>query len=380
MTGPASDTALDVLHVVPTFDVGGVEQLLLDRVPRLRARGYAVGVCALGAGGQLIDEFRARGVPVFLCGMRRRADAPAGVWQLARVLARTRPALVHSHLFWSDLAVWLARAVHRCVWVSTKHDDATWMSAPTRWCERWLVRDAQEILADSRGLAAARRARGVLPRDATVVHLGAPEPAEATAEARAAVRAALHLPAEATVCTIVGRLHAVKAHDVLLAAWAALEGAHRDAHLLVCGSGNEEPALRAQAAQLAEPARVHFLGLRRDVPAILQATDLFVLPSHSEGFPVSIVEAMGAGLPVVATRVGGVEEAVIDDITGRLVPPGDPVALARALSELLGDPALRTRWGAAARERFRTEFTAEREVDKLEAIYARHGVRPGTRA
>ncbi len=361
---------LDVLHLVPTFDIGGVEQLLLDRLPRMRRRGLDVGICALGAGGGLVEEFRATGAPVFACGMRSRLWAPAGVAALARVLHRVRPRIVHSHLFWSDLAFWLAGGCHRDIrWVSTKHDEGRWMSPLTRLVEARLVCATQRVLTDSAGLSETRLALGLLPRPAQVLYLGAVDQQQASPAERATGRAALGVPEHARVATCVARLHPVKGHDVLLDAWHIVSRDLPDAHLLLCGTGGEEVALRARAAGLDDPRRVHFLGLRRDMQTVYHASDLLVLPSRSEGFPVSILEAMSAALPVVASRVGGIPEAVEDGVTGMLVEPGQPAALAAALVTALSDPDLQRRQGGAARRAYDARFTAEREVDAVVGIY-----------
>ncbi|MBK7947565.1 MAG: glycosyltransferase [Deltaproteobacteria bacterium] len=131
------------------------------------------------------------------------------------------------------------------------------------------------------------------------------------------------------------------------------------AQVAIAGRGDEEPNLRRLAAELGIGSRVHLLGLRNDVDRLLEAADVFVQPSRSEGLPLAVLEAMAAGLPVVATRVGGMGEAVVDGETGMLVGAERPDELARALRSLLEDDALRRRMGIEARARAEAEFSVE---------------------
>jgi glycosyltransferase involved in cell wall biosynthesis len=127
--------------------------------------------------------------------------------------------------------------------------------------------------------------------------------------------------------------------------------------------------LHAQIEQAGLKHRVHLLGVRGDVADLLAASDLFILPSLFEGLPLALLEAMGAGLPVIATHVCGSAEVVQDGLSGRLVPPRDPPALAAAILEVLDNPDLASRWGAAARARVKRDFSARAMADRVAAIY-----------
>ncbi len=357
---------IDILHVIPTYDVGGVERYLLDRLPRLRALGLRVGVCGL-RGGALLDDYRAAGVPAYVCGMHGVVDAPRGLVRFAQHLRVLRPRLVHSHLFWSDLAVACTHgAAPRARWISTKHDEARWMSAPSRLLERWMLARVDAVIADSHGVARARAERtpgGPAPR---VIYLSAHDPGEIPPAERAAARARFGLSDAALAVGAVARFHRVKGLDVLLDAWRIVEDAVPDAHLVLAGDGPEADALRAQARSL---ARVHFLGMRRDVENVYRALDVLALSSRSEGFPIAIVEAMSYALPVVATRVGGVDEAVEHDRTGVLVTPESPTALAHALCAVLADASQRALLARNARTAYLARFTPEQEIAALRAVY-----------
>jgi glycosyltransferase involved in cell wall biosynthesis len=184
----------------------------------------------------------------------------------------------------------------------------------------------------------------------------------------AALRAELAVPASAPMVTIVARLTAQKAHALLFEAFAATPSLS-SAHLVVVGDGELRDELRGRVEALGLSGRVHFAGLRRDLGNVLSATDVFVMPSLWEGLPLSMVLAMGAGLPVVATRVAGIPEVVTDGVNGALVEPGSVAQLGAALGRLADDAALRARLGAAAREFVRPRFGAENYVDAITSLY-----------
>jgi len=163
----------------------------------------------------------------------------------------------------------------------------------------------------------------------------------------------------------LARLSPQKGIDTLVTA----AGLVPEAKFLVVGDGPERTALEAQAESLGISSRVSFLGHRRDVPALLASADVFALPSLFEGLPLSVLEAMAAAKPVVASRIGGTDEAVVDGVTGILVPPSDPAALAQAIRTVLADPQLAARMGGAGRARVHEAFTAQAMARGVEAVY-----------
>jgi len=167
----------------------------------------------------------------------------------------------------------------------------------------------------------------------------------------------------------VGRLdHWAKGHKELLEAMAGLKERY-PVQALIVGGGRREDEIKVLAAGLGLAAQAHFLGQRQDVPDLLQAMDIFVLPSYSEGVSLALLEAMAAGLPVIATAVGGTPEVVTDGVTGLLIPPRDAAALAGALERLLGDPAGARQLGENARRHVREHFSLERLGREINEIY-----------
>jgi glycosyltransferase involved in cell wall biosynthesis len=202
-----------------------------------------------------------------------------------------------------------------------------------------------------------------------VVHNGiplapVPDPSD-TRERRSKARAELGLPPDGALAVAVGNLYPVKSHATLVAALAQAPGLRA----AIAGRGEEEARLREQALALGVADRLHLLGLRDDIDRVLRAGDVFVHPSRLEGLPLAILEAMSAGLPVVASRVGGIPEAVVDGETGVLVPTGDPAALAGALRHVLGTPGFASALGAAGRARAERLFSVEAMVSAYRRLY-----------
>jgi glycosyltransferase involved in cell wall biosynthesis len=199
-------------------------------------------------------------------------------------------------------------------------------------------------------------------RKIRVVHIGIPDSPAPAAD----VRGELGLPAETFIAAIVGSLEERKGHRTAFRAIARLP---ERAHLLVVGSGEMEGEYRREVSGLGLGGRVHFAGYRDDVETILRGIDALILPSEIDATPYAAIEAMAAGLPVVASRIYGIPELVEDGITGILVPPGSIEECARAIAKLIDDPVRARRMGESGRMRFLERFTIERSVAETAAIY-----------
>jgi glycosyltransferase involved in cell wall biosynthesis len=187
---------------------------------------------------------------------------------------------------------------------------------------------------------------------------------------RATTLARVGIDPSSDVVVSVGRLAPQKGHHLLISAIPEVLYRHPNAHFLWAGEGPLRDELAERLRREGLDLRVHMLSKRHDVPDLLAAASLFVLPSYFEGLPLSVLEAMGAGLPVVGTRVSGTSEAVLDGVTGRLVVPGNAPALARAIIEVLSDRDLANRWGAAGRKRAMEKFSAAWMAREVHTIYA----------
>jgi len=236
--------------------------------------------------------------------------------------------------------------------------------------EHGLARITDRFVAVSEG--EGRHAAALHPSArVSVVHNGIePGPFEAAGAQRTETRQALGVAREDFLLGCVGRLTAQKGQSLLLSALAFLEGRLPGrVRLLLVGGGEDRQALEGLAQNLGIQSRIVFAGHRADVVPFYGAMDLYVLPSLYEGCPYTLLEAMAAGLPCIATAADGSADIVADGATGRLVPLNDPWALAAAIEAALADPAARSRWGAAGRVRVRERFTSRQMIAGLEQAY-----------
>lgn len=360
----------DLLFLAAGLGVGGTERHLARLLPALAGRGFAPRVWNAGETGTAQEELERAGIPV------QAMDLPVSLRQLRRFaqpageLARRRPALVHSYLYgrhWIDAL--LARLAG-VPYVGARRNLAHWREGAVLARERWRDRSSVAIVANSEAVAAVARAEGAPPDRLVVIPNGVDLP-PADDGARRRARAELGLgPAERVVGS-VGSLKAVKDPMTLLEAFARLAATGRADRLVLIGVGPLLAPLRERAEALGCGARLLAAGARTEPVALLAAFDVFALVSRAEGFSNALVEAMAAGLPAVATRVGGNAEAVLPGETGELIAPGDVEELARVLGSILGDPARAARLGAAARGRAARHYSAQAMVDAHAALYTR---------
>ncbi len=288
------------------------------------------------------------------------------MWEIRRELLASAPDLVHLHTgranWLGGLAAWYLGLP---ALTTRRMDRAVKRDVRTRFMYGRVVRRAVAIS----GAVRARLIEGGVPAAMIRLIPSAVDPELLYPQhGRTAVRAAAGL-AETPLLLVVAALVHRKGVDLLLAALARLaeEGLHPA--LWIAGQGPAGPALEKQARELRVGGRVRFLGQRGDVADLLSACDIFILPSRHEGLGVAALEAMAAGRPIVATRVGGLAEAVVHERTGLLVPPEDPEALATALARLLRDPALRARLAAEGPARIAEGFRADDLVEAYERLY-----------
>ena len=355
-----------VLYVITELDVGGAENALCELATRLDRKTFEPEVACLAGEGPLADRLRSAGVPVHLLGARGKWDVRV-LWRLRRLLGRFD--LVHSFLFHANMVARLAaigsgvRAVLSAARVAER-------SRPRRRrAECWTHRLVDAEVCVSNGVRDYLGAGGFPREKLAVVPNGVD--VERFARRDAAFKKHLGIEPDTPLVTTIGRLHEQKGIDYFLRAAASVRHSRPDCHFLVVGHGPLEDALKAIARQFHLDGHVTFLGLCDDVPAVLAATDVFVLASLWEGMPNAVLEAMAAGLPVVATRVEGTVDLIDDGKTGVLVMPRDVPGLVSAVLRLLDDPRRAEQLGAAAQAHVRAHFTLETMVARHEQLYAR---------
>ena len=363
---------------------------LLPLMRGLRAAGHeVVGACAHGA---LVPKIEAEGFRVIDVPIRRSAN-PRALWRSCRAIKQMLDAekfdMVHVH---TPVAALAGRVAARLAGVPNIvytahgfyfHEHMPWPKRALHIGLEWLAGRATDLLLTQaeEDAATARRlglARGPIHAIGNGSDPARFRPALPEETARADIRASLGTPRDRPVILMVGRLVAEKGYPELIEAMRDV-----DAELWVVGerlasdhAGSIDAAVAAAERDPVLKTRIRLLGYRSDVPDLLRAADIFTLPSHREGMPRSIVEAMLTGLPVVATDIRGSREEVVDGQTGLLVPVCDPKTLAAALSRLAGDAALRAKLGAAglarARDLYDETKVVARQLDLIEALRLRN--------
>ena len=360
-----------VLFIIKPERGAGAEMVLVEAAARLDPDRFQV-ICGL------LTPDTEKVIPASLATVDFRMPGLNGwVWlrflfQLCWVIHRRRVHLIHVNSYVPGNYARLAAALMRVPIVIDHWHGFTRFNRKRRFICRTLARFTDLSLAVSQGVKEYLVSEiGLDPATVRVVPNGVDVAALDAARPGPVVRRELGLPEDAPVIGLVGRLdHWGKGHKELFTAMARIRERH-PVHALIVGGGRRAAEMRQLAESLGLADAVHFLGQRRDVPDLLNAMDVFVLPSYSEGVSLALLEAMAAGRPVIATAVGGLPEVVTDGDTGLLIPPRDPEALAQALERLLADPAWARQLGAHARDHVREHYSLERLGREINEIYAK---------
>jgi sugar transferase (PEP-CTERM/EpsH1 system associated) len=360
------------MHLLHKLGVGGMEVGVVKLANLLPRHSVATSICSLMPADGLTTRL-APEVPLYELTRRPGNDLRL-VLQLAGVLRRARPDVLHTHS-WATLCEGLVAARLAGVPVVVHGEHGTLETRPrNRRIQRWAWQRCDRVLSVSSRLAERMSAEMGFPLERiTTIRNGVDLPLFASAD-RGRGRRALGLDPAQLVIGTVGRLVPVKGHETLLHALAQLRDRGRSYQAVIVGDGILRAQLESRVRELGLGGAVHLAGHREQVADALAAMDLFVLPSISEGLSNTILEAMAAGLPVVATRVGGADELVSHGRTGLLVPSGDVDALARALDDVARCADTRAAMGAEGRRLAEREFSLEGMVANYERLY--HAVRP----
>ncbi len=361
---------IKILHLLVQMPVGGAEHMVAALIRGLDREKFQVQAACLGAPGDVGEELARTGHLAAALGLDLKHTSPVRLVRRVRGLLRDlQPDILHTHLYHPNLYGRLAALglglkgtvatvhniysrvkLHRCLLnclLGRVSDYVMVFSPPVRDDVRRYDR------------VPAARIRMVSPGVRLEDLAGAPTREEARAR----------LGVTGFCLGTVSRLEEQKGHAYLLEAVAGLRREIGELTVLLVGDGSERAALERRSAALGLTGCVRFLGTRRDVPLILRALDVFVQPSRWEGIPLTLLEAMGAGLPVVSTRVGRAPEVIADGENGRLVPVGDRDALAAAVWELYESPEKRRLWGDRARRTIEEKYTLEHFMRQFDDLY-----------
>jgi glycosyltransferase involved in cell wall biosynthesis len=358
-----------VAHVLSSFFVGGQEVMAVELAARQVARGHRVLAVSLSptAAGPLDTAFVRAGVETVHLSKRGPTVDITLPLRLALALRRARVDVVHLHNPLPLIYGVPAGKAARCAIVFTRHGLVEGAGRQL-WLRRQLARFVDAYVAVSSEVADNSRAHRMATEPKLMVIENGIDLAlyRPRSDVRAAVRAELGLSASALAMGTVCRL--VEGKNVGLLLRAALPHLGPQVHLLIIGDGPDRAALEAMARAHPQGESVHFLGQRTDVARLLNGLDLFALSSRSEGHPLSVIEAMATGLPVLSTRVGGIPEMIEDAKTGFLSPADEPAFTARLTAALQERPRW-TAMGEAARTAACQRFSSERMTDRYLALY-----------
>ncbi|MBI3780859.1 MAG: glycosyltransferase [candidate division NC10 bacterium] len=373
-------TVNKILYIIGSLDIGGSEQQLIKLAVGLDRSRFNPVVCCLSKHGALRDELTKHGVRVEIVSFRGLSffrHLPRVLLQLGRLvlfIKRERPDIIHCILFWAYIiGTYAAKMAGVPIVIASRRGLGHFKANKPHdlFLERLANQMTDLIVANSEAVKEdVIREEKVEPSRIRVIHNGV-DLSLYDVQPETALRTSLGIPERARVIGVVANLIHYKGHGFFLRACQEIKRKHPATKFLLIGEGPLRGELMALAKGLELESDVLFLGSRPDVPRLLALMDVVVLPSLEEGFPNAVLEAMAARKPVVASRVGGVPEAVVHGETGILVPPKDPAALAEAIRWLLEHPVEAARFGEAGRHRVAERFDLSTMVLQYEVVYER---------
>ena len=375
-----SKQKIKVMHLVGALGLGGIERLVTDMCRVLVNKGgYDVSVCCVTArAGSFLEDILQLGVPVYECSIRKGFVRFVG--EFKRLLQTVRPDIVHSHVNWSVLwQIMAAKRAHVPSIMMTQHNTFApnaLQRARQRAYEIVSRPDIRTAVSDS---VAANMASNLWRRkkDILVIANGVDLSVFNDVKVRSAeAKKLIGFGGRTQIVGTVGSLSRQKGHKYLVEAARLVLDAGVDCRFALVGGGELREPLKKQVKELDLTDNFVFMGRRRDIPELLRAMDVFVLPSLWEGQGIALVEAMAAGLPCIGSAVGGIPEVLDAGRAGILVPPKDPKALADAIVRVLTDNELASRLRTTAKDRAK-EFSIEACVAKYEELYRRLLTRNG---
>ncbi len=364
-----------ILYLINDLALGGAQRVLAAQATGLDRSCFAPEVASLELipDGPIGRELEVAGIPVHRL-LEPGESAPQAFPRLVRLLRRNHYQLVHAHLAAADVSASLASClVDVPALVTTFHNLRDWEEKShdaLRWLERRTLSlcDRVVVVSDAVGQAVLKRLPSLRPRVVLIRNGVDLARVRGARERRDAAREAFGLPADAFVIGAVARLDASKGLDVMLAAAAQTTREVRELRLLIAGDGPERPRLEELADDFGLRPRTVFTGAQEDVRDVLGALDLFVAPSRTEGLGLALLESLGAGVPVLGARVGGIPEVVDHEISGELVDSHEPPVWARRIAALARDRERLARYAAAGPQRA-ARYSLERSVAELERLY-----------
>ena len=359
-----------VMFLIWSLDQGGAEQVVLNLAIGLDRQKFEPVICCLNEKGRYAFRAEAAGIRIEALGKRGRVDF-GFLGRLTKLIRREKIDLIHSHLFTSNLWGRVASWITGVPIVSTEHNVDHWKKPYHFWMDRIVACISAKVICVSKKVEDFYLEKVPALRSRTlVIYNGIDTEFFKPGGEREKVRERLGIPVGRLIAGAVGRLVPQKRQQDFIEALAQLKRAGQNVGGILVGDGPERSALEKKAQEAGLTKEIIFTGFCDNTPELYAAMDVFVLCSEREGFPMTVLEAMAAGLPVVATDVGGVSECVENGKTGFLIQPGDPEAIAHALLRLFANTDIRTFLAQNAGELVRNEFSIMQMAERHEELYS----------
>lgn len=386
LAGESATRRIQLVKFLTNFGVGGTEKQVANLTQRIDRRAFDVSFGCTTRWGEMVKEIENRqGITIseYPLGSLYEPNAFGQMWRFARALRRNRTQILHSYNFYANMfSIPAAKLAGVPGIVASIRDMGVYLSPAKLRAQKLVCRLADRVVVNASAIRDWLVEQGYDARKIVVIRNGVDTSRFGARGDGATLRRELDIPAAVPLVLLLARLNPSKGIECFLEAAVKVREQYPDAWFLMVGECFKRNAeggivmdavyrrtLEDRAASLGLMDRVRFTGLRKDVPQVLAAAAVSVLPSLSEGISNTLLESMAAGVPVVATRVGGTPEVIDDGEHGLLVPVNDPGSLAEAITRVLGDPALAARLGANGRRRVAEEFSFEAVVCKTEALY-----------
>lgn len=355
---------MKILQVITGLQSGGSENMLLNSLPKFN-KNFEMLVVSINSEGAIAKELRKKKIKVICLNCDKLTSFSKALSKLIKIIEDFKPDLIHSHLFHANIISRIAGNKTNIPVVCSQRNLGDWRSWWHNWLDKLTSKWCKKIICSSNAIKnSVQKKTGISKDKFIVIHNGIDIQKYIKAK-----KAKLNIAKKFLVIGCVANLRKEKGHKYLIKAAKKVVDKIPNCIFLLVGDGKLRKDLEKQIEELNLKKNILFLGSRKDIPNLMKAMDVFVLPSISEGFGIVLVEAMASGVPVVATKVGGIPEIVVENKTGYLVNPKDSSNLTNKMTELLKSSSLRKRFSSTGIKRAKNKFTIQRYVNEHEKIY-----------
>ncbi|MFV1982140.1 MAG: glycosyltransferase [Thiohalomonadales bacterium] len=357
-----------VVHIIDRLPPDGAERLMVD-ILKNRTENFRFAVLSLVEGGALEEELSQISVPVTIFNKSSKFDFSV-LFKLIFWFIKHKPSVVHTHLFTADTWGRLAASITRvpCI-ITTVHSTNTWKGTIHRFVDQVLSLITDRVVACSEEVANVLIASFKISRKRIEIISNGIDFNRFEAVKLTTIREIDSLASDITKMVVIGRLHPAKGHLDLIKAITHIKAGNTKFHVFLVGEGELKDQIITNCIESNINENVTLMGQRTDIPEILAKTDIFIMPSHWEGLPMALLEAMAMSMPVIATRVGGIPDVIENGVNGFLIDKSDDVELANKMVKLINDKELRSAFGNEAKKTVIENYSAKNASEKYELLY-----------